>query len=179
AGPCAPGPRPHLLRQAAGPARGHAGQLVAHCSQRNRSIVRGVTIMRKTSWIVTVAAVAVGTMALSGHGREPNKVAELMQRKLERSQKVLEGVATNDFDKIAKNAEELIAISKAVEWRVIKSPRYELYSNEFQRTADTLVKNAKEKNLDDAALSYVELTLNCVKCHKYVREVRMVRLDDN
>jgi hypothetical protein len=132
--------------------------------------------MKKMTLVVMV--LAVGTMALNGHGREPNKVSELMQRKLERSQKVLEGVATNDFDKIAKNAEELIAISKAVEWRVIKTPKYELYSNEFQRAADNLVKNAKDKNLDAAALSYVELTLDCVKCHKYVREVRMVRLDD-
>lgn len=101
----------------------------------------------------------------------------LMQRKLQHAQKVLEGVAVNNFEKIATNAEELIDISRAAEFRVLKTPRYEVYSKEFQQTAETLVKNAKDKNLDAAALSYVELTLICVKCHKHVREVKMVRLD--
>src|SRR5204863_284991 len=61
--------------------------------------------------------------------------------------------------------------------RVLMTPLYVLYSAEFQRVADNLAKNAQDKNLDAAALSYVELTLTCVKCHKHVREVRMARLD--
>ena len=40
-----------------------------------------------------------------------------------------------------------------------------------------VVKSAKDKNLDGAALTYVELTRTCVKCHKYVREVRQAGLD--
>ena len=28
------------------------------------------------------------------------------------------------------------------------------------------------ENLDACALSYVDMTLTCVKCHKYVRETR-------
>ena len=88
---------------------------------------------------------------------------------------MLEGVAVGDFDEIAANAEELIAISKQAEWRVFKTPQYELRSNEFRRTADELIKHAEAKNLDAAALSYVELTMTCVKCHKYVRETRSVR----
>jgi hypothetical protein len=129
----------------------------------------------------------LGLVVLGGHSEEPKKdpakdkgspkVSELMQRKLKHAQRVLEGVVTNDSDKIAENAEELMAISKEAEWKVLKTPSYELFSNEFRRTADTLVKNAKEKNLDAAALNYVELTLNCVKCHKYVRESPRVRLD--
>ena len=41
-----------------------------------------------------------------------------------------------------------------------------------------LIKNAEDRNLDAAALSYVDLTLTCVKCHKHVREVRKVELDE-
>ena len=108
---------------------------------------------------------------------KPDAKAKLMQRKLAESQKVLEGLALNDFEKIAKHAEELIEISKLAGWRVVKTPRYELYSNDFRRTAEDLVQKAKDRNLDGAALSYVELTLTCVKCHKHVREERMVRLD--
>src|SRR5262249_21160294 len=133
--------------------------------------------MRRLPRLFVVLALLVCLPIVSGHGDEPKvprekglKVSELMRRKLENSQKVLEGIAINDFDKIAKHADELIAISKEAEWKVIKSPQYEIFSNDFRRTADTLAKNAKEKNLDAAALTYVELTLNCVKCHKYVRE---------
>jgi hypothetical protein len=113
-----------------------------------------------------------------GEGPDKNKVSALMQRKLQQSQKVLEGVALGDFDKIARHGEELLDISKASEWRVVPTPRYQTYTAEFQRTAENLIKHAKDKNLDAAALAYVELTLSCVKCHKHVREVRMVRRDD-
>ena len=131
--------------------------------------------MRKVTFAAVVLALLLGIPTLSGHGGEPkrdDKLHDLMQRKLAASQKVLEGIALNDFDKIGKQADELIAVSKQTEWRVLKTPQFELYSNEFRRVADNLAKNAKDKNLDGAALSYVELTLTCVKCHKHVRETR-------
>ena len=78
---------------------------------------------------------------------------------------------------IAKHGDELIDLSKQVEWKVLKTPQYEIHSNQFRRSAETLIKDAKDKNLDAAALTYVELTLTCVRCHKYVREERMTRLD--
>jgi len=113
--------------------------------------------------------------ALSGHGEEPKKGEPLMQRKLKHAQKVLEGLAINDFDKIAENAEELMTISKLNEWKVVKTPRYATYSDEFQENVQKLIKNAKDKNLDGATLAYMEMTSSCIKCHKHVREVRMVR----
>jgi hypothetical protein len=130
------------------------------------------------SAIVAASLLILSASGLLAHDPEPKTVSELMQRKLTFSQKVLEGIALNDLNKVADNAEELIEISKAAQWHVLKTPRYELYSNEFQRAAEGIVKNAKGKNLDAATLSYVELTLTCVKCHKHVREVRMVKLDD-
>jgi len=138
--------------------------------------------MKKLIVIVLALAVLSFLPVLRSLGEEKDldkqKVSALMQKKLLHSQKILEGLALNDFDNIAKNADDLIDISKATEWRVLKTPRYEIYSADFQRTAERLIKAAKDKNLEAAALSYVELTLNCVKCHQHVREVRMVRLDD-
>jgi hypothetical protein len=130
--------------------------------------------MRRILFLLMALALLVG-IPVSANFDKPTKVEGLMQRKLARAQKVLEGIATKDFDMIARNAEELIAISKEAEWKVITTPRYELYSNEFRRNADALVGAAKEKNLDAAALSYVDMTLTCVKCHKHVREVKMAR----
>ncbi len=128
----------------------------------------------KLALVVVALAAALG---LPGHGQEPKKVGDLMKRKLELSQKVLEGIALNDFDKIGKHGGELIQVSKEAEWKALKTARYELYSNEFRRTAEALVESAKDKSLDGAALAYVDLTLTCVKCHKHVREVRQTRND--
>jgi hypothetical protein len=133
--------------------------------------------MSKMTYVLTVALLLAGVPTISGHADDPKAVKALMIKKLENSQKVLEGLALGDFDKIAKHADELIQISKAAEFRVHKTPQYELYSNDFRRNAETLVLMAKAKNTDGAALAYVEMTLSCVKCHKHVREVRMTRLD--
>jgi hypothetical protein len=133
--------------------------------------------MKHAWWLLAGAVFLASLSAVPGHGDEPTKVQALMKRKLAQAQKVLEGVAVNDFDLIAKHADELIAISKEAEWKVIKTPQYDQYSGDFRRNAASLVKNAKDRNIDAAALSYVDLTLTCVKCHKHVREVRMVRAD--
>jgi hypothetical protein len=131
--------------------------------------------MRRVTFVTMALVLLFGIPTLSGHGGEPKKddrLHDLMQRKLTASQKALEGIALNDFDKIGKQADELIAVSKQTEWRVLKTPKFELYSNDFRRIADDLAKSAKDKNIDSAALNYVELTLTCVKCHKHVRETR-------
>jgi hypothetical protein len=127
------------------------------------------------TFVLVVLALLLGIPTLSGHGREPpkgDKLADLMHQKLVASQGVLEGIALNDFKKIAAQADELLTVSKRAEWRVLQTPKYELYSNDFRRIAESLGQSAKDKNIDAAALNYVELTLTCVKCHKYVRETR-------
>src|SRR5450755_2420367 len=131
--------------------------------------------------VLVVLLLVAGVCVPAGRGGDdvtkPTKTQELMQKKLKCSQKVLEGIALNDFDKIADNAGQLITISQKAEWVVVKTPQYEVFSNQFRKDAESLVKNAKAKNLDGAALDYVDLTMACVKCHKYVRETRMTWLD--
>lgn len=142
--------------------------------------------MPSTKLLLTIAVLLASVPVLSGDNQAPKqepakvgkaKADKLMQRKLEHAHKILEGVALNDFEKMSRHAEELIVISQLAEWKALKTAEYDLHSGDFRRHAQTLVKNAKAKNLDGAALAYVELTMSCVKCHKYVREVRMTRLE--
>lgn len=105
-------------------------------------------------------------------------VAKLMAAKLQNSQKVLEGIAVNDFKKITASAEELIELTKTEEWLMHKTPRYEMHSNEFRRSAELLVRKSKDKNIDGATLAFFELTTSCVRCHQYVREIRDARAPD-
>ena len=104
------------------------------------------------------------------------KLGRLMADKLRFSQRILEGIALADYAKISQSAEELIQLSKTAEWFAIKTPKYELNSNEFRRAAEGLIAKSKAKNLDGAVLSYMDLTMTCVRCHEYVREVRDARL---
>jgi hypothetical protein len=144
--------------------------------------------MKKLSFAALLLALICGDRAPSSPGNEPSArgqktgstgedIAALMKRKLENSQRVLEGLALNNFDKISKHAEELINISKQAEWKIIKTPDYELHSNEFRRSVEEMVKKAKDKNLDGATLAYMDMTFSCVRCHKYVRETRRTQLD--
>jgi cytochrome c556 len=138
--------------------------------------------MRKLLAIAAAVAVVLSLNSLAG----PRVLAEpkadkdttqaLMLRKLKESQKVLEGIALNDFTKIAAGADELIDISKTAEWKVLKNAQYELFSNEFRRRADQMRSAARDKNIDGATLAYLELTMSCVRCHKYVREERKTEL---
>ncbi len=96
---------------------------------------------------------------------------KLMQQKLDNSKNLLEGLALGDFKKIQKNADELQKLTKTAEWFAYKTKEYKLFSSEFRRAAEKVSKSAKQLNLDGAALGYLELTLTCVRCHQYVRNV--------
>jgi hypothetical protein len=127
--------------------------------------------------LVLAGLVLLPRLAGQTEGPDKKKVTSLMQRKLVEAQKVLEAISLADFDKIITHADALNDISKQAEWRAYKTPTYEMFSGEFQRTAVALARSDKDKNIDAAALAYVDLTLTCVKCHKHVREIRQVRAD--
>lgn len=129
-------------------------------------------------WTLLLAALlGVGGWAVSSQGQPDQATKLFMRRKLEHSQKVLEGIAVEDYRKIADNASAMGALSQAATWRVLPTPEYLRYSAEFQRLSDELARAANEKNLDRATLVYMQLTINCVNCHKHVRTVRTARLE--
>lgn len=110
-------------------------------------------------------------------GAVANDVHDFMRLKLDHSQKVLEGIALEDFAEISKHSQAISLLSQEANWRVLQTPDYLQHSAEFRRAADALTAAANKKNLDGAALAYVDLTMKCVNCHKYVRGVRMARLE--
>jgi hypothetical protein len=97
--------------------------------------------------------------------------AALMKKKLTHAQKLLEGIALADLTKVGDNAGDLMAISKQVEFQILKTPRYELYTNDFRRALEDIQSGVKQRNLDAATLGYLDLTMSCVRCHKHIREV--------
>jgi hypothetical protein len=129
---------------------------------------------RRKSLIAVLMLILTAVVAHEIHAQIRN---QLMIDKLQNAQKLLEGIALGKFDRIEKHANELVRISKTAEWlNAHKAPRYELFSSEFQRSAEEIAKKAKEKNMDGVTLAYFDLTKSCVRCHQHIRDVRDARL---
>ncbi|HXI50573.1 MAG TPA: hypothetical protein VNH84_03695 [Candidatus Saccharimonadales bacterium] len=126
---------------------------------------------RKTGTLLLSLAMVlvVGLVAAFAQSKRNRAAKEFMRDKLELSQRVLEGLATEDYDLIIAKGTRLSAMSKEADWRVFENPDYEQQSVIFRRQVDSLVKAAKSKNLDAATLAYVRVTMSCVDCHKLVR----------
>ncbi|MBP3955166.1 hypothetical protein J8F10_07715 [Gemmata sp. G18] len=132
--------------------------------------------VRSAVWVGVAAAVMIGGTGRAVDPPKPkdeSKKPTVMQRKLAHAQRVLEGLATNDFKKIDVGADGLIECVKDSTWKINETDKYLLYSNEFLRRSEGLKKAAKDKNTDAAALAYVDLTLTCVRCHQHLREERI------
>lgn len=127
-----------------------------------------------------IASLGLAALVFVAHGRavdpptgDAKKAASVMQRKLHHGQAVLEGLALNDFTKIKNGADGMMDCAREASWRVLTTPKYELYSNDFIRHLEEMQIAAKNKNIDAASLAYVETTLTCIKCHQHVRAERM------
>lgn len=116
------------------------------------------------------------TCLVSGFALPDSKATtkDAMKRKLEHAQKALEGITMEKFDSLEKNAAALVKLSQTEAWRTIETDEYRLFSEEFRRHAKALQNAAKKKNIDAASLAYVQMTLTCVNCHKYVRNKQKV-----
>ena len=147
-------------------------------------------MLRRSLLLVAPLAVVLGTIwmlrapASAGDDKQSEKQEEtkkkpgkkvamqaFMRKKLASSQSVLEGLALEDFDLVSKGAKELKATSAAAEFMVTNDPLYREYADEFRRVIDRMEKASKEKRIDGATLAYVDMTMSCVECHKYVRNV--------
>ena len=96
-------------------------------------------------------------------------ISIFMRMKLDASQKILEGLALEDFELIQEGAAKLEDMSAAEKWRVTNDPFFREHSVDFQKTAKRLTKNAKEGKLEGSALAWLEATMQCIECHKWTR----------
>ena len=92
-----------------------------------------------------------------------------MERKLLHAKALLEGLATEDYDRISRDAQALSLISLESAWNVLITEEYLKQSSAFRRSLESIRDGAKAKNVDRATLGYVDMTIRCVECHKYVR----------
>jgi hypothetical protein len=100
----------------------------------------------------------------------PEQTATFMRLKLDRAKDLMEGIVLEDFDAIAKSSQEISLLTHDENWQVLRSTDYIRLSERFRRTADSVTQAAVNKNIEAAALGYMQMTLDCVACHKYLRD---------
>ena len=122
-------------------------------------------------WLAFLALVAAvsGAAAWEGKRKAPEQGNAFMRLKLKNAETVLAGIALKDFERIESGADALVRLSKKTEFQMGSIPGYDQLNTNFRHTAEELVKHAKNKNLDGATLAYIQLTRNCVDCHKELR----------
>lgn len=139
-------------------------------------------VIRPLSWAV-VAVVAVASSGASPAQDRPPPAAQpkqppVMVRKLTHSQKVFEAIAREDYDLLRTHADGLAACIKDATWRINDTERYVLLSTDFGRGVEALRKAAKDKKGDAATLAFIDMTLACVRCHRYLRDEGLARAPD-
>ncbi len=92
-----------------------------------------------------------------------------MERKLNSARDIVSGLASENYELIAKSGQDLKLLSQESQWEVFQTPEYLAMSNDFRESSGRLRDVANEKNLDGATLAYFEVMLSCVRCHKYIR----------
>lgn len=129
---------------------------------------------------ITLALLIAGLVQSQGNAdpvqdmpKEVRTLDAFMRRKLDLSREALQGVVTEDFPLIKRSAEGLEKMSRQAEWEVFHLDEYNHFSAEFRRIARSMGTQAEKKNIDGAAMAYVQLTMSCVECHKFTRGVRM------
>ena len=115
-----------------------------------------------------------GVIQLQGKPQQTQKsngsdLDSFMQLKLEHSKEILEGLVTEDYEMVAKGAQSLTALSLESAWNVYSTKTYLQQSSDFRRSLQVVKDAAKEKNVDRAALGYVNLTVQCLECHRFLR----------
>jgi len=97
-------------------------------------------------------------------------VSGFMMKKLDSSREIVGGLAMENYDAISKAAQDLLLLSHEADWNVITTKPYLQMSSDFRGSVARLRDAGHEKNVDRATLAYFEVTLNCVRCHKYIRD---------
>jgi cytochrome c556 len=126
---------------------------------------------------LVVAAVAA-RCATAGSEPEPQSqtLKKEMARKLKLAQSLLTGLTFEDFGVLAGNAEALKRVGEETLTKVSPDLTYVKYSTEFVTLTEELARRAKARDLNGATLSYIRLTINCVECHKHVRDFPLPEL---
>lgn len=125
-----------------------------------------------TVLLALLSAGFVQGMLQQGAEESPPQQKTFMRRKLAATQKIVEGLATDNFKLIDAAADELLAIRESAQWTVSDDPFYSYYSRDFEARVRELKHAAASESPEKATFAYVHVAMSCTACHQRVRRVK-------
>ena len=131
---------------------------------------------------LTLLALGATTWGLLGDDKQPAapekaasniELSTFMRKKLDAANKIMEGLCVDDMGLVREGANSLNEISTAEKWRVSNDVMYRQFSADFRSLTNELVKAAESDNPDRVALKWMDTTLSCLDCHRFVRGMRV------
>ena len=151
--------------------------LTARPGRWSLAVLTGATTV--TLWVLSVGGTADDKPKPAARADDaPLAATELqafMRKKLEASNQILEGLTTDDLGMVKDGARQLNELSRAERWRVSNDPIYRQFSGDFRETTQQLIKAAEEGNADRAAMKWMDATISCLDCHRFVRGMHVAR----
>ena len=123
-------------------------------------------IMGLTLWMSTEA---------HSHKEQEPTLRDVMQRKLDHAHNLLDSLAVEDYEGLAASTERLMRLAEDASWVGRPDAQFTANLRRFTSSLETLRTAATEKDINGAALGYVDMTLRCVGCHQSLRGVRNAR----
>ena len=119
------------------------------------------------------AALALSLLLLAAfQAKTPSPVETLMKAKAGYAHRLLDAVVLGEVETVRDQAFRLKAVAETADWNVMDTPEYVAESDAFLGATERLHQAASDGNHEAVALAYVEVTLTCVHCHRYIRSQR-------
>ena len=125
--------------------------------------MRGITLA-----VVSVCLLGIAVTYAKDEPKD-NEPSIWMKQKLAYSQRILNGLAMEDYEMIAENANAMKGLSRIEGFVRGKTEGYRTHLKSFEFATNELIRNSEQKNLDGATLAFTQMTISCVNCHKEIR----------
>lgn len=143
--------------------------------------------MRRQFWLSTVL-VLIFTMSTDGDDRpqvtnaaaksqqhadestEDDGPSVWMRLKLQGSQDLLAALVRADFEAIRQSATRLNSFGRFERFVRGKNEEYDTQLRFFRNANQQIIRQANRKNVEGAALGFMQLTASCINCHKVIRD---------
>lgn len=124
--------------------------------------------IRRSAGLVSVCLICLAAGPTQGP-----RLTNVMHQKLTHAQKILEAVVTSDWVSLETHSRELESLTDDPGWMVLKYPEYARHSTAFVRSIKDLHRAAAQRDLDKTPRAYVDVTMQCVECHRYLARERL------
>ena len=131
--------------------------------------MRGTILLVGCICLLGIAATRAEDKSKTDEPKKTDEPSVWMKQKLAYSQRILNGLATENYEMISENATAMKGLSRIEGFVRGKTEGYRTHLKTFEFSTSELIRNSAHKNLDGATLAFTQMTISCVNCHKELR----------